>query len=156
MIVGEIGLLADVGLHPLLAEALTLALAARPHEKAPGRYELRGEDIFMNVMQFSTLPPEEKKAELHERFIDIQLLLTGKERIFYGITGSARQCDEWHVEDDYQLCAEIANEQSMTLKPGMFTVFMPGEPHKPGCVITGPAEIKKMVVKVRSNLLAKK
>ena len=154
MLMGDIGTLADTGLHPVLAEALTLALAARPQDKAPGRYELRSENLFMNVMAFVPLPPKGKKAELHQRYIDIQLLLTGEERSFYGTIGSARQCDEWRAEDDYQLCAEIAHEQSVTLKPGMFLVFMPGEPHKPGCVITESAEIKKVVIKVRSDLLS--
>jgi len=35
MLMGDIGTLADTGLHPVLAEALTLALAARPQDKAP-------------------------------------------------------------------------------------------------------------------------
>ncbi|MBE1246635.1 YhcH/YjgK/YiaL family protein, partial [Salmonella enterica] len=40
------------------------------------------------------------------------------------------------------------------LKPGMFAVFMPGEPHKPGCVVGEPSEIKKVVVKVKADLMA--
>ncbi|NDO79699.1 YhcH/YjgK/YiaL family protein [Citrobacter sp. NCU1] len=152
MIMGDMQLLPTAGLHPVLEEALTLALAARPQEKAPGRVELRGDDIFMNVMQFATQPSQEKKAELHEKYIDIQLLLTGEERILFGITGSARQCEEMHLEDDYQLCTHIDNEHALLLKPGMFAVFMPGEPHKPGCVVDVPREIKKVVVKVRASL----
>lgn len=153
MIISELPSLQRAGLHPVLVEALTLALAARPQETAPGRYTLQGEDIFMNVMQFATQPPAQKQAELHEQFIDIQLLLTGEERIFYGIAGSARQCDEWHPEADYQLCSGIDNEQSVILRPGMFAVFMPGEPHKPGCAVAESGEIKKVVVKVRATLL---
>lgn len=49
------------GLHPVLAEALTQAIAAWPQDKAPGRYELQGDDIFMNVMTFATQEPEQKK-----------------------------------------------------------------------------------------------
>ena len=152
MILGEIRMLSSAGLHPVLADALTLALTARPQEKTPGRVELRGEDIFMNVMQFVTQSPVEKKAELHEAYIDIQLLLAGEERIQFGVAGSARQCEEIHVEDDYQLCREIADSQTITLQPGMFAVFMPGEPHKPGCNVGEPKEIKKVVVKVRASL----
>lgn len=75
------------------------------------------------------------KAELHQQYIDIQVLLSGEERILFGMTDSARQCDEMHVEDDYQLCSEIADEQAIVLKPGRFAIFMPGEPHKPGCMV---------------------
>ncbi|EMM5418992.1 YhcH/YjgK/YiaL family protein [Citrobacter amalonaticus] len=153
MILGEVRTLSAAGLHPVLEEALTLALTARPQEKTPGRVELRGDDVFMNVMQFATQSPTEKKAELHEQYIDIQLLLAGEERIQFGVADSARQCEEMHVEEDYQLCREIADSQSITLQPGMFAVFMPGEPHKPGCNVGEPKAITKVVVKVRASLL---
>ena len=154
MMMGEVQSLPSAGLHPALQDALTLALAARPQETAPGRYELQGDNIFMNVMTFNTQSPVEKKAELHEQYIDIQLLLNGEERILFGTAGTARQCEEFHHEDDYQLCSAIENEQAIILKPGMFAVFMPGEPHKPGCVVGEPDEIKKVVVKVKADLMA--
>ena len=154
MIMGEVQSLPSAGLHPALQDALTLALAARPQEKAPGRYELQGDNIFMNVMTFNTQSPVEKKAELHEQYIDIQLLLNGEERILFGTAGTARECEEFHHEDDYQLCSAIENEQAIILKPGMFAVFKPAEPHKPGCVIGEPDEIKKVVVKVKADLMA--
>ncbi len=90
MMMGEVQSLPSAGLHPALQDALTLALAARPQEKAPGRYELQGDNIFMNVMTFNTQSPVEKKAELHEQYIDIQLLLNGEERILFGMAGTAR------------------------------------------------------------------
>ncbi|TKV10573.1 N-acetylneuraminate anomerase [Citrobacter sp. wls619] len=153
MMSGDLQSLHSAGLHPVLQQALTQAVAAKPQDKAPGRYELQGENIFMNVMQFVTQQPEQKKAELHEQYSDIQVLLAGEERILFGMTGSARQCEERHVEDDYQLCNQIADEQAMVLKPGRFVIFMPGEPHKPGCVVGEPVDIKKVVIKVRASLL---
>ncbi|ECU9385490.1 TPA: N-acetylneuraminate anomerase [Salmonella enterica subsp. diarizonae serovar 61:l,v:z35] len=154
MILGKVQSLPETGLHPVLMKALTLALTKRPQEKSPGFCALQGDNIFMNVMQFATQPPEQKKAELHEQFIDIQWLLGGEERIVFGIPGSAHQCEEMHPEEDYQLCSEIVGEQAISLKPGMFAVFMPGEPHKPGCIVDKPTNIKKVVIKVRANLLA--
>lgn len=153
MMSAELRSLPSAGLHPVLQQALTLAVAANPQEKTPGRYELQGDNIFMNIMQFATQSPEQKKAELHREYIDIQVLLSGEERILFGMTDSARQCKEMHVEDDYQLCSQIADEQAMVLKPGRFVIFMPGEPHKPGCVVQAPMDIKKVVIKVRASLL---
>lgn len=153
MMSGDLQSQLSAGLHPVLQQALTQAVAAKPQDKAPGRYELQGENVFMNVMQFVTQQPEQKKAELHQQYIDIQVLLSGEERILFGMTDSARQCDEMHVEDDYQLCSEIADEQAIVLKPGRFAIFMPGEPHKPGCMVGEPGEIKKVVIKVHASLL---
>ena len=153
MISDALNSLPSAGLHPVLEQALTLAIAANPQEKTPGRYTLQGENIFMNVIHFTTQSPEQKKAELHQQYIDIQMLLSGEERILFGMSDSARQCEEMHIEDDYQLCSQIADEQAMVLKPGKFMIFMPGEPHKPGCVVQAPMDIKKVVIKVRANLL---
>ncbi|MEG1214694.1 MAG: YhcH/YjgK/YiaL family protein, partial [Leclercia sp.] len=77
MMSAELRSLPSAGLHPVLQQALTLAVAANPQEKTPGRYELQGDNIFMNVMQFATQSPEQKKAELHREYIDIQVLLSG-------------------------------------------------------------------------------
>lgn len=153
MMSDELRSLPSAGLHPVLQQALTLAVAANPQEKTPGRYALQGDNIFMNVMQFATQSPEQKKAELHQQYIDIQVLLSGEERILFGMTDSARQREEMHVEDDYQLCSQIADEQAIVLKPGRFVIFMPREPHKPGCVVQAPMDIKKVVIKVRASLL---
>lgn len=95
MMMGEVQSLPSCGLHPRLLDALTLALAARPQEKAPGRYELQGDNIFMNVMQLTTQMPTGKKAELHEQYIDIQLLLTASSVLCLGCPvplASARRC----------------------------------------------------------------
>ncbi|MDU1358857.1 MAG: hypothetical protein E6932_29070, partial [Citrobacter freundii] len=54
MLMGDIGTLADTGLHPVLAEALTLALAARPQDKAPGRYSLISPISLCHKLFFST------------------------------------------------------------------------------------------------------
>jgi YhcH/YjgK/YiaL family protein len=153
MLAGDIQSLASAGLHPVLAEALTLALASRPQDKSPGRFELRGSDIFMNIMVLTTQSAESKKAEQHAQYADIQVLLSGEERILWGMVDSARQCESLHIEEDYQLCHAIENEQTITLQPGSFAIFMPGEPHKPGCIATLSQEIKKVVVKVNIALL---
>ncbi|WP_438334763.1 N-acetylneuraminate anomerase [Edwardsiella tarda] len=154
MMLGDVQGLNEAGLHPQLHAALCRALAATPADKEPGRYALDGDDIFMNVMQLTTQSPQEKAAELHADYIDIQLLLRGEERILYGCAGTARDCEAWHEEEDYQLCQQIAHEQCVTLHPGMFAIFMPGEPHKPGCRVGEAQAIAKVVIKVRASLLA--
>ncbi|TDQ20490.1 YhcH/YjgK/YiaL family protein [Raoultella sp. BIGb0149] len=155
MILGNVQQPFAAGLPPALAQAILLAQAHDLQSIAPGRYELQGDSVFMNVMRFSSGAPAEKKAELHTRFIDIQILLAGEERIFFGVAGAARECEDAHDEDDYQLCRSIDGEQVLTLQAGMFAVFMPDEPHKPGCMVTQAAEIKKVVIKVSASLLAK-
>ena len=70
------------------------------------------------------------------------------------MAGTARQCEEFHHEDDYQLCSTIDNEQAIILKPGMFAVLCQVNRINQGCVVGEPGEIKKVVVKVKADLMA--
>lgn len=153
MTAGDIYQPEAAGLPAAILNALRVALAEQPQLKEPGKYVLQGEALFMNVMTFSTQHADEKKAEQHREYIDIQVLLEGTERIFYGNFERARECEEFHAEEDYQLCNHIDKQQVLTLHPGQFAVFMPLEPHKPGCVVTHAEPIKKVVVKLHRSAL---
>lgn len=105
------------------------------------------------MLHIQTQPAQAKRAKLHADYIDLQILLAGEETIHDGLYNSARQCDEWHREEDYQLCDDIAQRQQVTLRAGMFAVFFAGEPHKPGIQGDEPGGIKKAVVKVKACLV---
>ena len=109
----------------------------------------------MNVMEFETTPAEEKKAEMHRKFIDIQLLISGTEMIEYGLSEpDLTKFDEYREEDDYQLTEMIEHKNDLVLQPNMFAIFLPYEPHKPGNSVNGKnAQLKKLVVKVPVTLL---
>ncbi len=111
--------------------------------------------IRMNVMEFETTPAEEKKAEMHRKFIDIQLLISGTEMIEYGLSEpDLTKFDEYREEDDYQLTEMIEHKNDLVLQPNMFAIFLPYEPHKPGNSVNGKnAQLKKLVVKVPVTLL---
>jgi YhcH/YjgK/YiaL family protein len=49
--------------------------------------------------------PRAKESGTAQQYIDIQVLLSGEERILFGMTDSARQCDEMHVEEMIISCA---------------------------------------------------
>ncbi|HGO5814243.1 TPA: N-acetylneuraminate anomerase [Mannheimia haemolytica] len=110
--------------------------------------------IRMNVMSFETSPAEGKQAEMHRKFIDIQLLIDGEEMIEYGLSQpDLSKYDEYRDEDDYQLTDAIDNKNEVVLKPNMFAIFLPYEPHKPGNSVNGNKTLKKLVVKVPVELL---
>lgn len=112
------------------------------------------EGIRMNVMSFESTPAEGKKAEMHRKFVDIQLLIEGEEMIEYGLSQpDLSKYDEYRDEDDYQLTDAIDNKNEVILKPNMFAIFLPYEPHKPGNSVNGNSVLKKLVVKVPVELL---
>lgn len=110
--------------------------------------------IRMNVMAFETSPAEGKQAEIHRKFADIQLLIDGEEMIEYGLKQpDLAKYDEYRDEDDYQLTDAIDDKNELILKPNMFAIFLPYEPHKPGNSVNGNKVLKKLVVKVPVELL---
>ena len=71
-----------------------LEFLAKPEtaELPVGRYELDGDNIFVLIQDQTTAPVENKRAESHRNYIDIQYLFTGKEVQGYapllpGVTG---------------------------------------------------------------------
>lgn len=78
MIYGDIHQPEAAGLPAGLQNALRQALALAPHALSPGRHEFGGDAYFMNVMHYSTQLPDTKKAELHREYVDVQLVLSGK------------------------------------------------------------------------------
>lgn len=108
------------------------------------------DDIQMNIMAFETSMPEGKQAEMHRKFVDIQLVIEGEEMIEYGLQQpDLAKFDEYRDEDDYQLTPAIEDKNEVILKPNQFAIFLPYEPHKPGNTVNGKSQtIKKLVVKV--------
>lgn len=111
--------------------------------------------IRMNVMEFETASSEGKQAELHRKFIDIQLLIRGEETIEYGLSmPNLDKFDAYREEDDYQLTPQIDHKNSLVLQPNMFAIFLPYEPHTPGIWVNNQTKaLKKLVVKVPVSLL---
>lgn len=112
------------------------------------------EGIRMNVMEFETAARETKQAEMHRKFIDIQLLISGAEAIDYGIAQpNLAEFDDYRDEDDYQLTPTITGGNTVVLQPNQFAIFLPYEPHTPGIFVGQPQKLKKLVVKVPVELL---
>lgn len=118
-----------------------------------GQQELM-EGIKMNVMEFQTAEASTKQAELHREFIDIQVLISGEEAIEYSVTQpDLTRYTDYNEQDDYQLTPDVEHKNVVVLRPNMFAIFLPNEPHKPGISVNGDKLLKKLVVKVPVTLL---
>lgn len=47
----------------------------------PGVYEIQGKDIYAQVFDAETGEVSEKRPEVHEKYVDVQFLVSGKEKI---------------------------------------------------------------------------
>ena len=143
-----------VGLPKVIAEVCDYLNTLDLNASENGRHDIN-DQIYMNVMEPETAEPSSKKAELHHEYLDVQVLIRGTENIEVGANyPDLSKYESYNEADDYQLCADIDDKFTITMKPKMFAVFYPYEPHKPCCVVNGKTEkIKKLVVKVPVRLI---
>ena len=143
-----------VGLPKVIAEVCDYLNTLDLNTLENGRHDIN-DQIYMNVMEPETAEPSSKKAELHHEYLDVQVLIRGTENIEVGANyPDLSKYESYNEADDYQLCADVGDKFTITMKPKMFAVFYPYEPHKPCCVVNGKTEkIKKLVVKVPVKLI---
>ena len=118
-----------------------------------GVYEIQGKDIYAQVMDVSTEKFEDRKPEVHKKYIDVQFLVTGEEKIGitpdYGKYEVAEACDE----RDLYFYKEVENEGYIEVRPGCYSIFYPCDVHKPQIAVSEPMMVRKVVVKVAVSLM---
>ena len=138
-------------LKTALVHLKTTDFAALP----AGNYDLQGRDIYVQVIDMTTKPFAETRPEVHRQYIDVQFSCNGNERIGVASdTGNNKLAEDLLEARDLLFYEAMENESTLTMTPGSFAVFFPSDVHRPGCAVTVPAPIRKVVIKVRVALLA--
>lgn len=114
---------------------------------ADGRYPIDGDDVYAIVTSYSTKDEETAKFESHKRFIDVQYMLSGKERIGYAPLGMPEISVPYDGDKDIILYNGV--KQYVEFAPGMAAIFFPQDVHQPGVSAGAPSSVRKIVVKVR-------
>lgn len=120
---------------------------------ADGEYEVEGRDIFARVNTYETEAKEDKKPESHIKYIDVQFLASGKERIGYcSLTKEHKVVEDYAKEQDLLFYEKADNENYVSMRTGDIAVFFPWEIHRPGCNAGEVStKVKKVVIKVRNG-----
>lgn len=113
-----------------------------------GHYEIDGERFFILLSEDMTEPREARLAEYHARYLDIQIVLRGRERMAFSCLPAGHSDNNWLTEKDIAFIPEGLQEKTLVLEEGDFVVFWPGEVHKPLCAVGEPARLRKAVVKL--------
>lgn len=141
-------------LLPYLSEDLRKALeylAATDFSKvADGRYVLEGEKMYANVENYTTADRSTKKPEAHNKYIDVQYLDKGTEKIYFAPrTAGVKVVEDYAEERDLLFFENIEEKDYVVLNAGDFAVLFPWELHRPGCNAENePSAVQKIVVKI--------
>ena len=115
-----------------------------------GQYKSDDERVRYNVFSYTTDNESSPKAEYHEKEIDLQILISGEEKMDL----SANLNDE--VVDPYNPLSDagfVKNDKDVAYfaKPGYFAIFFPHEPHAPSLKWKESSVVKKVVFKILAN-----
>ncbi len=117
-------------------------------EKAPvGRYELP-DDAYLMVQHYDTTPTEEPTYEAHREYIDVQILVAGKE-VCYACEREKGTVTTPYSPDYELLTGNGDKPHTVSFLPDTFAVFFPEDAHAPGIAADGvAAPVDKIVIKL--------
>lgn len=118
-----------------------------------GTYEIEGKDIYAMVQELTTKPFEERRAEKHDLYADIQYIISGKERMGYAPYTGAEEISENPEGKDACFFQNLGNENFVDVEAGCYCIFFSNDIHRPGAAAGEPAAVKKVVIKVKEALL---
>ena len=118
-----------------------------------GVYEIEGKDIYAQVFDAETKPAAEQRPEVHEKYVDVQFLASGKERLGFTCDTGTYEVDERFDERDLIFYKAVESEGFIESRPGCVCVFFPEDVHRPACASGEPMTVRKVVVKVSVKLL---
>jgi len=136
-------------LGPGIEKALKYLQETDLQHLPPGKYEIDGDRIFAVVQQFDLKLRGEAQWKAHRRYVDVQYVVEGRERIFYAYAPDMTVQQEYDDAADCELLSGSGNTQERAA--GTFAIFGPDDAHKTGTFVENPQPvktIKKVVVKV--------
>ena len=134
-----------LALNPLFKQAFDFIQSNDLSKMEPGKTIIDGDKLFISVMEIEGKTSEAAKMESHQKYIDIQVVISGVETMGWTATEQCTNAMEpYNAEKDLQFFTDKPSTY-ITVQPGQFAIFFPEDGHAPGI---GNGPIKKAVVKV--------
>ncbi len=123
----------------------------RKSEMAPGRYDIHGDDLFAVVSRYETEPGADRMFENHRKYIDLQIVLDGKEEIHWADTKTLTQ-----VSEEFSKGGDIAfytgEAMGYTLLGGeQCVILFEEDAHMPNVFHEKIESVLKVVFKIRQG-----
>lgn len=140
-----------VALHPQFGAAFRFLRNYDMATAVPGRHllnaagEQQEDEPFLIIEQATGRGEQQAKVEFHRRYIDIQYVARGTERIGWVPTGNcSTPSGEFDSEKDIGFFDDRP-ETWLTIPSGCFAIFFPEDGHAP---LAGTDDVHKVVVKI--------
>ncbi|HEY8690674.1 MAG TPA: YhcH/YjgK/YiaL family protein [Chitinophagaceae bacterium] len=114
---------------------------------AKGKYPIDGDNVFASVTTDSSKDFDKTNWESHRKYIDLQYVIEGEEKIGVASVLNAtvtREYDEKRDAANYSIDGKL-----YSATPGTFFIFLPSDAHRPNITPGGNKVVKKIVIKVK-------
>lgn len=131
-------------LHPFFCDVITF-LQEHPLESlSTGHYPIKGEDLFVNIVDAPIKGRDDARLETHRRMIDIQIPISGSEE--HGYTPIEQLPEAPYIDaDDISFYPGLSTNY-YDVHPGQMVIYFPTDGHAPAITGTG---LRKAIFKVK-------
>jgi biofilm protein TabA len=129
-------------------EAFAFLKGRRLDTLSKGKYPIDGDNVYATVTEDPTKDFDKTNWESHRKYIDLQCVITGEERMGVCPVAAATVTKEYDEKKD--LANYSAEGKQYDVPAGTFVIFFPGDAHRPNITPGGNKPVKKIVIKVRA------
>lgn len=120
---------------------------------AVGRYEIDA-NMYALVQEYVTQPKADRKAERHEKYIDIQYVAQGEEAIGFAPMAAENEIlEDKLAEKDAVFYKTVKDEVALVMPAGTYAIFFPADVHRPCCISKQAGPVRKVVLKIKVSVL---
>lgn len=148
MIFGNIKTLQE---YPFLEEQIKKCFTYAAHNDLlsfeKGSHEIDGDRLYVNIVEYTTTQAEDRFWEAHKKYLDVHLMLCGREQIDLNFIQNM-DVKEYVEESDF-LPMDGDKNSSVVLRAGDYLICYPSDGHRTAVAVEEPESIKKAIFKVK-------
>ena len=103
--------------------------------------------VYATRFTYETVPAEESFFEAHKKYLDIHIMVEGREGVEIAPPEALAEFDRVEANDFYAYRGE--GDYKLILSPGDFLVVFPGDAHRIKMQLDDPRTVSKVVFKVK-------
>lgn len=134
-------------LNPRFKAAFDFLAQCNPKTISVGRHDIIEDEVFVNVMEIDLKPRYEALLEVHDKYIDIQVIIGGATKEEFGWS-ERKDCKkakgEFNTEKDVQFFTDEP-QCFYSVGEGQFSILFPEDGHAP---MLGEGHVKKCIFKI--------
>ncbi len=135
---------------PLLVQVKNYIKTNNLQNMKTGKHTIITDELYVIISDYETKPSSLVVWESHRKFLDLQLVISGNEILYYTPRNILKVKQEYNETDDYMLYeTDDGIYSGIILESGNFCILYPDDAHRPGCSCNTISPVKKAVFKIK-------